>query len=319
MSVQSASPRSLTSGSLSGRDPSKPLPRSGRARGPRQHGRLAPYAFLAPAVLLVVALLYAPFVWTIGLSFTRYDGLSPAEWVAFDNYSKLFSDPAFWTSMRNTLLWVVGTIALPVLGGLVVAVLSYDLRAGRWLRLPLILPYTLSGATVAVVWSFILQNGGAANTALGTLGLPGGDTSFLATSPGNTIAMIVASSWQSLGVNALLFIVGLQSVPREPVEAAMLDGARGWRMFRYITWPLLRPITTVVVGLAIVASLKTFDIVWVMTQGGPGRSSETLAVGMYRDSFVGQTYGYGAAVAVILCIVAGGASFLYLRRQLRPR
>jgi multiple sugar transport system permease protein len=178
-------------------------------------------------------------------------------------------------------------------------------------------PYTLSGAAVAVVWSFIVQDGGGANVALSALGVPGGSTSFLKDAPTNTIAMVIASTWQSLGVNALLFIVGMQSIPRDPVEAAMLDGASGWTLFRRITWPLLRPITVVVVGLAIVASLKTFDIVWVMTQGGPGRSSETLAVTMYKDAFVGQNYGYGAAFAVLLSVVAGVGSILYLRRQLR--
>jgi multiple sugar transport system permease protein len=117
----------------------------------------------------------------------------------------------------------------------------------------------------------------------------------------------------------LLFVVGLQSIPREPIEAARIDGASGWSLFRRVIWPLLTPLTTVVVGLALVASLKTFDVVWVATQGGPGRSSETLAVTMYRDTFVADQYGYGSAVAVMLTVVTGAISVIYLRRQLARR
>jgi multiple sugar transport system permease protein len=131
--------------------------------------------------------------------------------------------------------------------------------------------------------------------------------------------MIVAWTWQQTGVNALLFMVGLQSIPSEPLEAARLDGATGWRLFRHIIWPLLAPLTTVVVGLALVASLKTFDIVWVMTQGGPGRSSETLAVTMYRDTFVTGQYGYGSAVALVLTLTTGAVTLAYLRRQVGVR
>ena len=118
-------------------------------------------------------------------------------------------------------------------------------------------------------------------------------------------------------MNTLLFVVGLQSIPKAPIEAARLDGASGWQLFRHVIWPLMAPLTAVVVGLALVASLKTFDIVWVMTQGGPGRNSETLAVTMYKDTFVASDYGYGASVAVVLTVVTGLASYLYLRRQVR--
>jgi multiple sugar transport system permease protein len=184
------------------------------------------------------------------------------------------------------------------------------------LRLPFLIPYAISGAGVAVVWGFILQPHGALNDVLTWLHLPGGHSSLLLYRPVNTIVMIVAASWQGVGVNALLFLVGLQSIPREPIEAAQVDGASGWTMFRHIHWPLLRPLTAVVVGLAIVASLKTFDVVWVLTQGGPGRSSETLAVTMYRNTFVANQYGDGSAVAVILTLIAGIASVTYLRSQL---
>ncbi|TYB59233.1 sugar ABC transporter permease [Nonomuraea sp. PA05] len=267
------------------------------------------HGYVAPAALLVAALLYAPFVWTAYLSLTRYDGLESPVWVGLANFAKLFDDPALLTSTRNTLIWVVGTMVLPVGLGLLVAVLSYDIRGGAWFRVPFMLPYALSGAGLAMVWSPILSHDGIANLLLGV------DTAFLQEAPTNTFAMLAVWTWQQLGVNTLLFVVGLQSIPREPIEAARLDGASGWRLFRHVIWPLMRPLTAVVVGLALVSSLKTFDIVWVLTQGGPGRNSETLAVTMYKETFVASDYGYGSAVAVMLTVVTGLASYLYLRRQ----
>jgi ABC-type sugar transport system permease subunit len=269
------------------------------------------HGYVAPAALLVAGLLYVPFLWTAYLSFTSYDGLAPPEWVGLRNFGKLLQDPALITSLGNTLLWVVGTMALPVGLGLLVAVLSYDIRGGVWYRVPFMLPYALSGAGLAMVWSPILSHDGIANLLLGV------DTAFLQKAPHNTIAMLLVWTWQQLGVNTLLFVVGLQSIPKAPIEAARIDGASGWQLFRHVIWPLMAPLTAVVVGLALVASLKTFDIVWVLTQGGPGRNSETLAVTMYKDTFVASEYGYGASVAVVLTVVTGLASYLYLRRQVR--
>jgi ABC-type sugar transport system permease subunit len=267
------------------------------------------YGYVAPAALLVAGLLYAPFLWTAYLSLTRYDGLEPPAWIGLGNFAKLLDDPALLTSIRNTLIWVVGTMVLPVGLGLLVAVLSYDIKGGAWFRVPFMLPYALSGAGLAMVWSPILSHDGIANLLLGV------DTAFLQEAPANTLAMLLVWTWQQLGVNTLLFVVGLQSIPKEPIEAARLDGASGWGLFRHVIWPLMRPLTAVVVGLALVASLKTFDIVWVLTQGGPGRNSETLAVTMYKDTFVASDYGYGSAVAVMLTVVTGLASYLYLKRQ----
>lgn len=285
--------------------------------GRRLADRFAGYGFVAPGVLLTAVLLYVPFLYTLYIGFTNYDGLHPSEFVGLDNFVRFANDPALLTSVRNTLMWVVGATVIPVVLGLLVAVLSHGLKHGTWYRIPFLLPYALSGAGLAVIWGFILQHGGAANQVLTALHVPGGDSSFLQHGPANTISMIIAITWQQLGVNALLFMVGLQSIPTSPLEAARLDGANAWQLFRRITWPLLRPLTTVVVGLSLVASLKTFDIVWVTTQGGPGRSSETLAVTMYRDAFVTGDYGQGAAVAVALTIVTGLVSFVYLKRQLR--
>lgn len=274
--------------------------------------------FIAPGVLLVAVLLYLPLLWTIYLSFTEYNGLGDPDWVGFANYIDMWRDPAMVGSVLNTLLWVVGTLLIPVGLGLLLALLTFDLKGGVWLRLPFLIPYAVSGIGVGLVWSFVLQSNGALDQALAVFGVTD-PPRWLLDTPLNTVVMICAAAWQGVGVNALLFTIGLQSIPKEPLEAARLDGAGPMRLFGSIMWPMLAPLTTVVVGLSIVGSLKTFDIVMGMTKGGPGRQSETLAVTMYRDAFVNANYGSGSAIAVFLMVVTLLASMLYLRRQLSAK
>ncbi|MFF1572709.1 carbohydrate ABC transporter permease [Leifsonia sp. NPDC058292] len=274
--------------------------------------------FVAPGVILVAVLLYLPLLWTVFLSFTDYNGLGDPTWAGLSNYQAMFEDPDFLNSLFNTLLWVVGTLVIPVGLGLALALLTFNLKGGVWLRLPFLIPYAISGIGVGLIWSFVLQSDGALDQALHFFGIM--DTPrWLLDAPLNTVVMIIAAAWQGVGVNALLFTIGLQSIPKEPLEAARLDGATGSRLFGSILWPMLRPLTTVVIGLSIVASLKTFDIVLGMTKGGPGRVSETLALTMYNDTFVNSQYGLGSAIAVFLTVVTLVASVLYLRQQLSKK
>ncbi len=279
--------------------------------------RLTPYVFLLPAVVLVAGWLIWPFARTAYLSLTEFKGIGAIRFVGADNFTTLLGDPVLADSFTNTLYWVVGTLLLPVGFGLLIAMLTYELTGGTLYRLPFLLPYALSGTAIGVMWEFMLRSSGALNSVLDLIGLERLQQSWLLQPPMNTWSMIVASTWQSVGVSVLLFLVGLQVLPRDPLEAARLDGAAGWRLFRDITFPLLRPMTIVVVGISLVNSLKTFDIIWVMTQGGPYRSSETLAVTMYRETFLLSRHGYGSAIAVVLSVIVLAVSWLYLSRTLR--
>jgi ABC-type sugar transport system permease subunit len=309
---------------MSGRSDAAPVNNTGVAEAYRQPARtsrslsrVVPYLFLAPALLLVAVLLLWPFTRTVILSFTDSSGASGGSFVGLDNYTRLASDPILGDAMVNTLLWVIGTLVLPVGLGLLVAVVSFDLDRASFFRLPFLIPYAVSGTAIGVMWEFMLRGNGAINSSLEALGLDAFVESWLLRPPLNTWSMIVASTWQSVGVCVLLFLIGLQVIPRDPVEAARIDGAEGWRLFRDITFPLLRPMTIVVVGISLVNSLKTFDIIWIMTQGGPYRSSETLAVTMYRETFLLFRHGYGSAIAVLLSAIVLTVSWIYLSRTLR--
>jgi ABC-type sugar transport system permease subunit len=288
--------------------------RTRQRRGPRQLLTLA--LFLAPAIVLVAAIMIVPFLNTAYRSLFHDNGFTRT-WAGLENYATLLTSPGFGQSLLNTVLWVVGTLALPVLIGLLIAAGTHTLSWGPLARFSLILPYALSGAATAVIWTFMLSSDGAVNGALAALGLDALQQGWLLQWPLNTLVMILASTWQGTGVAVILFLVGLQAIPPSTLEAARLDGADGRKLFWYITLPQLRPITAVVVGISIVNSLKTFDIIWLLTGGGPGGASETLAVTMYQQTFTLSRYGVGAAVAVFLTVIVIAASWVYLRRQLR--
>ncbi|MFI5853148.1 carbohydrate ABC transporter permease [Streptomyces parvulus] len=294
----------------------RPAPRRTRlAHGQRNmRERLAAGGFMAPAVLLVALFLLAPFAWTVHRSFFSDTRTSPFGW--FENYALFASDPALSRSIQNTLLWVAGTVVLPFVLGLAIACMTDSGRLSRLARLCVVLPYALSGSAVAVVWNFMLTTDGAVNQVLTGLGLDSVAQGWLLTWPGNTLVMIVANAWQATGVAVILFLVGLQSIPPETLEAGSLDGATGWQQFRHIVLPQLRPVSIIVIGMSLVNGLKSFDLIWVLTQGGPGRATETLAVSMYNETFLELRPGAGAAIAVVLTVIVLAASWLYLRRQL---
>lgn len=283
----------------------------------RVWNRAEPYLYMLPAILFVGVFLLYPAAYTLYVSFTRWDGLNPPEFIGLDNYIQLLRESVFVTSATNTVVWVVATLVFPVLLGLMLAVFVNRIPLQGFFKSIFYLPYAVSATSVAVIWTFMLSPFGVVNELLRTIGLDAMTRNWLLTPPWNNITMLMAYTWQTTGTNMILFLVGLQAIPVEPVEAAKLDGASSWQTFRHIILPLLRPITTVVITIAVVNSFKVFDLIWVMTQGGPFRSSETLAVTMYRESFVLFRLGFGASIANVLSLIVIAFSVVYLRSIFR--
>lgn len=281
--------------------------------------RFAPYLYLVPMIAVVGVFLLYPAADTVWTSFTDSNGLGNAHFIGLDNYVNLVHDSAFATSFENTLYWVAGVLVLQVGLGLLMALVLSTTALGKVLMGVFYLPATISAAATGIIWFFVFSpDQGILNSFLRLVGLGGLAQSWLvANPPVNTWAMIGAFTWQGLGPAMVLFLIGLQSIPREPIEAAMIDGATGFRLFWHVTMPLLRPMTAVVVGISLINSFKVFDLIWVMTQGGPYRSSETLAVTMYRESFVSFAIGYGAAIAVVLTLIVFVVSIPYVRSMFR--
>ncbi|WP_276353026.1 carbohydrate ABC transporter permease [Cohnella caldifontis] len=279
----------------------------------KKHG--AALCYTLPAALIIVAFFITSIAYTLYVSFTDYDGLDSPHWVGFENYARLFQDMTYITSLKNTLIWVVATLVFPVGLGLLFSVMLQRIKGQRLFKNIFYLPYAMSLTVVGVIWVLLFSRTGI-NFVLTQVGLDKLALDWLNTPPYNTYAMIVASIWQGTGTNMLLFLIGLGSLPKEPFEAAAIDGAGRARTFWNITLPLLNPITIVVLGMSLVNSFKIFDIIWVMTMGGPYRSSETLAVTMYRESFVIFHFGQGAAISIVLTVISIAVSWFYLRQTI---
>lgn len=292
---------------------------AGSPRWRRFLNGLGDYAFLAPAVLLVGGLLLASAVFTVVISFTEWNLIGAPELIGFDNYAALLSDPTARNAFLNSVLWVVGSLALPVLGGLLLAVFLDAVPLQAVWKAIIYLPVVVAPTVTAAVWKQIYGLDGPLNSIVSAVGLGELARPWIVESPLNTYVMIVTSTWRTIGPAMVLFLVALQTIPKETVEAALLDGAGAWRMFVSVKLPQIRAIATVVVTMAVINSFATFDFVWVMTQGGPYQSSETLAVSIYRLAFSEWEVGYASALAVVLSLITLVFSIVYISRGIeRP-
>jgi ABC-type sugar transport system permease subunit len=268
--------------------------------------------YVIPAALFVLAAEIFPVVYTGYLGFMEWDLITPQKFVAFGNYLKVFTTPELLNALKNTGFWVAGMLILAVALPLVTAMLINRTRGKSIFKAIFFIPSTLSPTVAAIFWKRTLAS---QQGALGPiLHLFGVASPAILTDPHiNTFVMIAIGAWQYFGLNLLLFLVGLETIPPEPREAAMIDGANSSQTFFHIIVPLLRPITLLVVANALINTIRTFDIPWVVVQGGPGRISETLAVALYRESFLLFRIGIGSAIAVVLSIFSLAASWRYLR------
>ena len=269
------------------------------------------FQYMVPAALFVLATEIFPVIYTTYLGFYSWDLITPKKWVAFNNYFKVFTSPELLNALKNTAFWVVGTLILAVALPLAMAMLINTTRAKTVFKTIFFIPSTLSPTIAAIFWKRALSSQQGALVPI--LAMVGIVVPPILTNPHtNTFVMIAIAAWQYFGLNLILFLVGLETIPPEPREAAMIDGANTFQTFFRIILPLLRPITLLVVANAIINTIRTFDIPWVVIQGGPGRVSETLAVSLYRESFLLFRVGLGSAIAVLLSVFTLAASWRYL-------
>ncbi|MBK8049177.1 MAG: sugar ABC transporter permease [Anaerolineales bacterium] len=273
--------------------------------------------FLSLPLTIYIVIVVAPLLVSFYYSLTDWNGFNPEySFVGAENFLKIGRDPQFFGAIRNTVVWMVAAIFLPSLGGLAIA-LALNGRgfAGNIYKSLFFLPICLSLVVIGQVWIWMYHpDWGLVNTVLSGLGLDGLRQAWLANPQTALWSVIIAWSWQQMGLAMVIFLAGLTSVPKELTEAAEIDGANYWQSLRRVVIPLLGPATVVVIALAIINSLKSFDIVYVMTQGGPFHSSDTLAMFMYNESFKKYYMGYGSAIAVVLFLISLVLISFYFRQ-----
>ena len=274
------------------------------------------YLYLVPAVLLIGMFFISSIVYTFRLSFFSWDGFGEQTFVGLENYRAIFQDSNLRISMMNTLIWVVCSLIINLIIPLILAILIVNSTAQSLFKNFFYFPSTLSGIVASVIMGAMLSTYGIPQF-FGLLGLKSWVRDWLAIPYLNTFIMILMGCWSGIGMSMLLFIAGLRGLDRSCVESAQIDGAHGWKLYRHIVLPMLSATTKVVLLMTMVNSFKVFDNIWVMTKGGPYRTSETFALSMYVESFVRSNFGGGAAVAVVLSLIVMVVSIINLWNNFR--
>jgi raffinose/stachyose/melibiose transport system permease protein len=277
--------------------------------------------WVLPVFALLSGVLVYPLISGLLLSLRRTTGSAQGDFVGLGNYVEAVTgDGIFRQAVGNTLLFTVAAILLQTGVGLLLAILISELRRGRLpYRMLFFAPVVLSSAAVGAVWQWIYAPFfGPLTNLLATLGLADVSSSLLASQGAALWAIMGAFVWRWAGFNLVIYLAALQSIPREYYEAATLDGAGGLRRFRHITWPLLVPHTYTVVLLTTMGTLRIFDMMWIMTQGGPAHATETIATYIFTTAFRFQRVGYAQSLAFILLALAAGLT-LVLMATLRKR
>ena len=274
---------------------------------------------LGPPVVLFVGFVIVPMIFAAWYSLYNWSGFGPLnDYIGVQNYTGVFTGPVFHQALlHNVIIAVLSlVIQLPISIGLAL-LLNRRVRGRTFLRLAVFAPFVLSEATAAVMWYELLQPGGPVDALLRALGLGGLIHYWLASTALVLYSIFVVATWKYIGFGIVLLLAGLQGIPPELREAAAIDGATPWQATRAITLPLLGPTIRIWIFLSVIGSLQLFDLVWIMTTGGPANASTTMATYLIDHGFRRYEFGYGSAVAVILFIICFVFALLYQRFALR--
>lgn len=274
-------------------------------------------AFLAPALLVYGVFLLYPVFQSVSYSFYDWSGLGrEATFVGFDNYVQAFSDPIFYRAAANTAIVVIVSLGLQLPVGLGLALMiTSRIRLQRFWRGVYFLPTLMSTVAIGILWGYIYNpTYGAVNVALRALGLEDLAQGWLGQSSTALGAVLATTIWQWAPFYMIIYSAALVAIPRELYEAASLDGASTWRQFLSVTLPILRPVLVTTAVLSLVGSIKYFDLIYVMTNGGPNSATELLATYMFKAGFTTFRFGYASSIAVAMLLLALIATAVVLLR-----
>ncbi|MFT6926733.1 MAG: multiple sugar transport system permease protein [Psychromonas sp.] len=294
--------------------PKSRLPSVSKKR--RISAKLSPWLFLAPAMIVFSVYVLYPILSSISLSFYNWDGMGAKTWVGFGNYVELFDSQAFYTSLKNNLLWLIFYMLAPPIGLAIALFLNQQVRGIRIVKSLFFFPFVISQVVVGLVFAWFYDPSfGLFNVAIGALGFE--PIAILANEEYVTFGIIAAGLWPQIAYCMILYMTGLNNLDAEQLEAARLDGAKKFKMLWYVVLPQLRPATFIAIVVTVIGALRSFDLVATMTAGGPWGSSSVLAYQMYEESIFNYRMGYGAAVSVVLFLIMDVYIAYFLWRMLR--
>lgn len=282
----------------------------------RVNTKIAPWIFLAPGIAIFALYVIYPIISSVSLSFYEWDGLGEKTWVGLANYVELFHSDVFWTALKNNALWLILFMLAPPIGLAIALFLNQQIRGMRLVKSLFFFPFVISQVVVGLVFAWFYDpTFGLLNEFLGFFGL--GPVAVLSNENWVTVGLIAAGLWPQVAYCMILYLTGLNNLDPEQIEAARLDGAKGLRMLWFIIIPQLRPATFIAIVVTVIGALRSFDMVSVMTAGGPWNSSTVLAYMMYEESIFNYRMGYGAAVAVVLFLIMDIYIAYFLRNMIK--
>ena len=293
------------------------MKKTGNLQGRKKNERVTAYLFVAPAVILLISFLVVPMVYTAYFSAFKYQIMRPdnIDFIGIDNYSKLFADKNFWVALKNTVYFTVIVVPAQCALALGLALLvSKKFRGVSIFRTMYFSPQLTSMVVIAVLWSVLYNanpNTGLINSLLVNLGL--NPINFLTNEHTAMNAIIFMSAWQGAGYQMMIFLAGLQGIPREQYEAASVDGATKWNQFWYITLPGLRGTIKYVIMITMIQAMKLFTQPYVMTQGGPKNATKTMVYYIYTQGFQKGNFGYACSVAAVFFVIVVAMSLILQR------
>ncbi|HXT62678.1 MAG TPA: sugar ABC transporter permease [Pyrinomonadaceae bacterium] len=284
-----------------------PLP---KGEGVRSSDKTLPYILIAPTIAVLLALTIYPLIFAIKISLQTESGTLTSA-----NFSRLISDQFFRSALAHTFVYAVIALTIEFLLGLALAMLLHGAIRGRSLfRALLLVPLMLPPVVVGVVWRLMLNsNFGALNGTLKSFGVNTEALTWTASPKLAMASVILADVWQWTPFMFLILLAGLQAIPQEPYEAALIDGSSHWQTFRYVTLPLLKPAILIALLLRTMDLLRVFDHIFILTEGGPGFATETLSLYIYRTAFRFSNFGYAAAMSFVLLVLTNLISVAYIR------
>lgn len=284
-------------------------------RSPRLTDRRLALLFISPAMLLLLTMSVFPLLWALYLSFTDYSATraAPADFVGFENYTTVLTSPEVWQRALTTLVYVTGAVALQTVLGFGIAYLISRRTRGRGVLTTLFLvPMMLSPVVVGLFWKFMLDaQFGVINSMLGSLGF--GQVEWLTRQRTALFSLIVVDTWQWTPFIMLIALAGLTAVPKYLYEAASIDRASEWFRFRHITLPMVWPLLLIAIMFRAIEAFRLFDLVYILTSGGPGVSTETLSFHVYKVAFLGFNTGLASAYGILMVLVVIVLAQFYLR------
>jgi multiple sugar transport system permease protein len=269
----------------------------------RNQRKLIPYIFLTPNLVVFTIFVFVPIVYSLWMSFHEWRGIDVPHFIGLQNFVEIAQDGVFWVALKNTLVYAAGVVPLSMGLGLLAALgLNVVLPGRTVLRTIYFIPVVVSAVVVGTLSSWIFNdNYGIVNSVLRQSGFA--RVNWLTSPQMAMITLIVSTVWIRLGFCMIVYLAGLQGIPHDYLDAAQVDGATAWQRFRLITFPLLRPSTFLLLILNVIYSFEAFDLVYVMTGGGPGYSTTVLPVYIYESAFELKRYGYANALGLILMVI----------------